>query len=123
MIFIVIAVAAKILDHKYNLRFLHRFPEDLLLFKILQNKIIPGMVQGLVQSKGLQRCACSAGEMRSVILKIQKQTEDFLSLIRQTVSLKEFFRVFSGKAEYDFKVERSFFPFYYGKAERLYISP
>ncbi|HJD29431.1 MAG TPA: hypothetical protein H9914_10640 [Candidatus Blautia avicola] len=93
------------------------------MFKVFQNKFIPGMVQGFVQCKGFQRRACSTGKVSSVILKIQKQTENLPRFIGQSASSKELFCIFSGQAEDDLKMERGFLPFYDGKAKRFYISP
>ena len=87
------------------------------------NHIVPYLIQRFIQGKGFQGSTCGTGQGFAIILKVQKQTENVLTGKRKGISLKQFFCIFFGKTEYNFKVQGCFFPFHHGKTKGLDIPP
>lgn len=81
------------------------------------------MVQGFVQGKGFQGGPCGAGEMGAIVLKVYEKPENIFGSKPKRMILQQFFHIFSGEKEYNFKVKRCFLPFHNGKAEGFYIFP
>lgn len=99
------------------------FKRNFLAQEKTSHQIIPQLVYGMVYRENPQGGTCSAGQPAFLKLTVEEKTVNVFRVQRQTGGDQHFFRVFPGKLENNFKMQRCSASFDQRIAVRLYFRP